>query len=375
MRVNQDSRTIKKGEWFVAVKGDKFDGHKFISEALGKGAAGILEVNELYDLARKKLAEVRPEVIAVTGSYGKTTTKEMIAKVLNPKFEVLCTKGNLNTPLGVAMEVVNNLKPRHQVLIAEVGMDRLGEIRQTGSIIHPRIGIITAIGEMHLEKLGTLGNIRRAKGELLESLPEDGIAVLNEDDPNVVKLAENFKGRKVWYGLSRKNSLRLRLLGEAYLSDALAAAKVGWILGVSPATIATSLFNFRPQKGRLSVRRGRGGITVLDDAYNAGPRSVSNALAVLGRMSAKRKVAILGDMLELGPLEDSAHERVILEAARAADLLVPVGERMRRAAKKSKLNFSDLNLLSLTAGDLVLVKGSHGMKMDQIVQRIIGNVD
>src|SRR3989304_8149940 len=209
MRVNQDSRTIKKGEWFVAVKGENFDGHNFIPEALKKGAGGVIEINDLYELARRKLAKINPKVIAVTGSYGKTTTKEAIYKVLSKKYSVLRTQGNLNTPLGVAMEVVNNLKYHHRVLVAEGGMDRTGEIRETCSVIRPGIAVITPIGEIHLEKLGTLEKIRRAKAEILESLPNDGVAVLNSDDPNVVKVAEVFRGRKVWYGFSKESQGRL----------------------------------------------------------------------------------------------------------------------------------------------------------------------
>jgi UDP-N-acetylmuramoyl-tripeptide--D-alanyl-D-alanine ligase len=382
MYVNQDSRTIKKGEWFVAVKGEKFDGHKFIPEALKKGAAGILEIGELYDLARNKLAEVNPEVIAVTGSYGKTTTKEAIFKVLSKKYPVFRTKGNLNTPLGVSMEVVNNLRSRHRVLVAEVGMDRAGEIRETCSIVRPRIAVITAIGEMHLEKLGTLEKIRRAKAEILEFLPRDGVAVLNSDDPNVVKTAKVFPGRKVWYGFSKSSQVRLdtlpkfkiKLLGKASISNALAAAAVGKVMGLPESGIVRSLAGLRPEKGRLFLIRGKKGVTVIDDTYNAGPRSTVNALDALSGLPAKRRIAILGDMLELGRLENPAHEQVISAAAQSADIVVPVGERMNQAAARTGINFTPLATLSLTGGDLVLVKGSRGMRMEKIIEDILKNV-
>ena len=381
MRVNQDSRTIKKGEWFVAIKGGNFDGHEFIVEALKKGAVGVLEINELYELARRKLAKINPKVIAVTGSYGKTTTKEAVYKVLSKKYSVLRTQGNLNTPLGVAMEVVNNLKSHHRVLVAEVGMDRAGEIRETCSIILPRIAVITAIGEMHLEKLGTLEKIRRAKAEILESLPKNGIAVLNSDDPSVVRVAEVFGGKKVWYGFSKNSQVRLdtlpkfriKLLGKASISNALAAAAVGRVMGLPDSGIVKSLSGLRPKKGRLVLIKGRKGITVIDDTYNAGPRSVANALEVLRSLPAKRRIAVFGDMLELGRLEKQAHERIVSDAARVVDIFVPVGERMNRAVSKTGVSFVPIDLLSLEVGDLVLVKGSRGMRMEEIVDDILKN--
>ena len=228
-----DSRTIKPGEYFVAVKGRRFDGRDFAKDALKKGAAGILEIDELYHLARKKLAEVGPKVIAVTGSYGKTMTKEMIHRVLSSRFVVYRTRGNLNTPFGVAMEVVNYLKPRHQILVAEAGMDRLGEIAKTCGIIKPQIGVITAVGEMHLEKLRTLENIRKAKAELLQSLPSNGVGVLNREDFGVRKIARVFGGRKIWFSFHDVQGLKLELLGKANLSNAAAASAVGGLLGVS----------------------------------------------------------------------------------------------------------------------------------------------
>ena len=175
---------------------------------------------------------------------------------------MLRTQGNLNTPLGVAMEVVNNLKSHHRVLVAEVGMDRAGEIRETCSIILPRIAVITAIGEMHLEKLGTLEKIRRAKAEILESLPKNGIAVLNSDDPSVVRVAEVFGGKKVWYGFSKNSQVRLdtlpkfriKLLGKASISNALAAAAVGRVMGLPDSGIVKSLSGLRPKKEKGNYR-------------------------------------------------------------------------------------------------------------------------
>lgn len=389
MRVNQDTRTIRKGEWFVPVKGERYDGRLFVEEALRKGAAGILEVEELYKLARKRIEELEPRVVAITGSYGKTTTKEAVYKVLNSKFEVLRTRGNLNTPLGIAMEVVNELKPKHKIFVAEVGMDHLGEIRQGCAIIKPQIGVVTSVGEMHLEKLGTLKNIRKAKSELLESLPTCGVAVLNYDDANVRGIAKIFGGRKIWYGFSREAGVNLtdikslKLLGEGSKHAALAACAVGQVLGVPKGKISKALRSLKPQKGRLNLLPGKSGTKVIDDTYNAGPRSLEAALAVLGDLPARRRIAILGDMLELGRLEEKAHREAIKAALAVADYCILVGPRYAKAyaalgptkiaeaVKDVQEATKAVGKLDLRSRDIALVKGSQGMRMEKIVKILL----
>ena len=386
VRVSQDTRTIKKGEWFVAVKGEQYDGHSFVEEALRKGAAGVLEVEELYELAGEKIGQLGSKVIAVTGSYGKTTTKEAVAEVLSSKFEVLRTRGNLNTPLGVAMEAVNNLKPRHQVFVAEVGMDQMGEIRQSGKIISPQVGVITSVGEMHMEKLGTLKNIKKAKSELLESLPLDGTAVLNYDDANVREIAKGFSGKKIWYGFSPKadvdysriQGFKFELLGEKSRYSALAAYAVGEIFRIPKENIFKALASLRPQKGRLNLLPGRSGAKIIDDTYNAGPRSARAALEVLEEFPARRKIAVLGDMLELGKLEEKAHFDLVALALEIADLSVFVGGRMGRAYawygernKAKAISLGSLKKLEFKKGDVVLVKGSRGMQMEKVVESLL----
>ncbi|GMR18953.1 MAG: UDP-N-acetylmuramoyl-tripeptide--D-alanyl-D-alanine ligase [Patescibacteria group bacterium] len=382
MRVNQDSRTLKKGEWFVAVKGERHDGHLLINEALRRGAAGVLEVEELYALARKKIRSINPKIIAVTGSYGKTTTKEAIYKVLHSKMKGSRTKGNLNTPLGVALEVINGLKRHHQFFVAEVGMDRLEEIKKSCLVISPQIGVLTSVGEMHLEKLGSLERIKQAKSELLETLPPDGTAVLNLDDRSVREIAKGFAGRKIWYGFSPEASvnpshlkgLRLKLLGKYNRYAALAAYAVGRIWGVSEEDSFQALARLRPQKGRLNLLSGKNGAKIIDDTYNAGPRSMKMALKVLAEIPARRRIAILGDMLELGGLEDQAHFDAVAHAFKVADVVVLRGGRMAHALNRFRRkcgtegNVSSVDQIKLEEGDAVLVKGSQGMRMERVVQ-------
>ncbi|PIS12562.1 hypothetical protein COT70_00145 [candidate division WWE3 bacterium CG09_land_8_20_14_0_10_47_33] len=386
MKVSQDTRTIKPGEWFVPVKGEHYDGHRFIPEALKKRAAGVLEVAGLYALAKQKIKKLKPKVIAITGSYGKTGTKEAISKVLKCRFNVSKTEGNLNTPLGVAIEVVNNFKPGHQIFVAEVGMDHLGEIRESCELIKPQVGVITSVGEMHLEKLNTLKNIKKAKSELLELLPYNGVAILNGDDGNVREIAKRFSGRKIWYGSSPKadvsyfriKDLRFRLLGEGRRYAALAAYAVGRLFKIPEVEIIKALESLRPQKGRLNPLPGKNGSMIIDDTYNAGPRSMEAALEVLKNFPAKRRIAILGDMLELGKLEEQAHLTVLAYAFEVADIVVLVGERMNHALNQylhtilaDRTKLVTIDRLRLKKGDVVLVKGSQGMRMERIAKKLL----
>jgi len=379
IKVNQDSRAIKPGDWFVAVKGENFDGHDFIEDALARGASGILELEELFDLAEKKVRKLHPQVIAVTGSYGKTTTKEFIYKVLSSGFRGARTKGNLNTPLGVAIGVVNVLRPYHRFFVAEVGMDRVGEIRQSCLMIVPQIGVLTSVGEMHLEKLGSLERIKQAKSELLETLAPDGTAVLNWDDKNVRDISKKFGGDKIRYGSSPQaqekiqkiESLNLLVLGQINKYAALAAYSVGKVFGLGDADIFPVLEKFKPLKGRLDLSYSKNGVAVIDDTYNAGPQSTFAALEVLRKFTDRRRIAILGDMLELGSLEKKSHLASLRKALAVCDLVVPVGERMREASdciRSQKL--TSISNLFLKRGDIVLVKGSRGMRMERFVKQI-----
>lgn len=355
----------------MAVKGDNFDGHDFISEVQDKGAVGILELEDLFELAAKKIKRFSPIVIVITGSYGKTTTKEMISKVLSSRFKVCQTSANFNTPLGVALESVNKLRSQHQFLIAEVGMDRLGEIASTCSFLGPRIGVVTSVGEMHLAKLKTIRNIKRAKSELLAALPDNGVAVLNAEDPYVCEIAEVFRGEKIWYKANDLCGLKLKLLGEANYSNAAAAYAIGKYFGIPRSEIFEGLKVLKPKKGRLALLSGKRGFKIIDDTYNAGPRSMRNALVVLHDFPAKRRIAVLGDMFELGWKEKEAYRSVAAQAAKVADVFVPIGERMNSAVRKLAVPTMDISQLQLKEGDAVLVKGSRAMKMERLMKDLL----
>ena len=373
-----DSRLIKEGEYFVAVVGEKFDGHDFVKDVLERGAAGVLEEGELYDLAKERLEKFRPEVIAVTGSTGKTTTKEAIATVLKQKFKVFKSEGTLNTKLGLAAEIVNNLKGSHQKLVVEVGMDRLGEIKETCQLIKPRIGVVTFINPTHQEKLKTLENIIKAKGELLEALSKDGVAVLNGDDENVRSLQKKFGGQIVWYGKAEKAEIRpelikveIPLLGEHQIYNVLAAAAVGQVCGLSAVEINQGLKNLKPLKGRLNPLEGVNDCQILDDTYNSSPKSAVAALEVLKNFPAKRRIAILGDMLELGKFEKKGHQMVgQIVAESKVDFLITVGESSHFDNSEEAAE-EIIDLIKPRKGDVILVKGSRGMRMEKIVEKLL----
>ena len=415
MKVCLDSRLIRKGEYFVAVRGEKFDGHDFVKEVMKKGAKGVLEEKELYELAKKKLEKVKPEVIAVTGSTAKTSTKEAIATVLSEKFKVLKSTETLNTKLGLAAEIVNNLKKSHQKLVVEVGMDRLGEIAETCRLLKPRLGVVTFINPTHQEKLKSLESIIKAKGELLEALPKEGVAILNWDDENVRMLSKKCQCPIVWYGKGSVAAghappvirpdiitVKIPLLGEHQIYNALAAAAVGQVCGLSAAEINRGLKKLKPLKGRLNLLDGINGSKILDDTYNSSPKSAAAALKVLKNFSAQRRIAILGDMLELGKFEKEGHLLVGQMVAESdVDFLITVGQTLQhyflseaknaRFLSEARGSYIVLNNLTKSfkvgshtdavkilkekikprKGDIILVKGSRGMRMERIVEKLL----
>jgi UDP-N-acetylmuramoyl-tripeptide--D-alanyl-D-alanine ligase len=424
-----DSRCVQPGDLFIAMVGASMDGHTFIPHALKKGAAGLI-VNRspddmrlppdvpvmfventhqaLWDLAKAYRKKMNPTVIGITGSVGKTTTKDMTAAVLETKFSVLKTKGNLNTEVGLPLTLFQ-LEEHHQVAVLEMGMRGEGQISQLASIAEPTIGIITNIGETHIELLGSIENIAKAKGELLDALPEDGVAILNGDDPWCRKLAENLRCRIYFFsaqgegdvnaeevinlkdqGFSffavsgeRRFPVHVRVPGLHNLENALAAVTTGLVFGADPENISRGLALFESSKMRMDIIR-REDFIIINDAYNASPRSMAAALEVLADMKDKgRTVAVLGDMLELGSREEAGHREVGEKVAAAGlDLLISVGKRGRligeaageAGMKPDKINICNDNEEALSVlreqlqqGDVILVKGSRGMAMEEIV--------
>ena len=437
-RVVVDSRQIAPGACFVALKGQKHDGHAFVAQALALGAAGALveripadclwandpqaegpplvlvpsTTEALADMARFALDQhPQLEVVGITGSLGKTTTKEVVAGVLASRRSVLKSEGNLNSEIGLPMTVLNGLNRPHQIAVLEMAMYGLGDIRLLARLARPRVGVVTAVLPVHLERLGTIENIQAAKQELVEELPENnGVAVLNADDPRVAEMAFATQARVVRYGVSeaadvraesiqsqglrgvefdllaggKRRKVRLPLLGAHSVHAALAATAVALEEGLTPSEIAEALHELTPVL-RLLVVEGINGSRIIDDSYNASPESVLAALNLLRELPGRRKVAVLGDMLELGSEEGPGHRRVGTRAASVVDRLITLGSRSavtaeeaRRAGLRAEQvveaasheEIVDQLRSWLRPGDDVLVKGSLAMGMSAVVRGI-----
>ena len=434
-----DSRVIKEGDIFFPFAGKNVDAHQFILEALKKGASCsmatkdwlipadfpqdkcLIEVNNISEALQKLASYYRerlntPYIIGITGSNGKTTTKDLIASVVKEKFKTLKTKGNYNNEIGVPLTLFG-LNKEHRVAVVELGMRGLGEIRELTDIVHPNLGVITNVGETHLEILGSKENIAQAKGELVEAIPQTGWVILNADDPLVAAMAKKAKGSIVFYGLEKEAQIRacnvqslgeqgmsftlvadneqieieLPLLGYHNIYNALAAAGVGKTLGLDLATIKRGLEDVELTGMRLEVIETIQGVKIINDAYNASPASMEGALKILGDISLERggkSAAILGNMYELGDYTQEAHHSIgKLAAELGVDFLITVGDLALQIAQgaieagmgKDKVVVCSSNqdalekLPLLDKGDTVLIKGSRSMKMEEIVESFRGN--
>ncbi|MFZ5827055.1 MAG: UDP-N-acetylmuramoyl-tripeptide--D-alanyl-D-alanine ligase [Bacillota bacterium] len=422
-----DSRLVKPGFCFVAMPGERVDGHDYTAQAAAAGASCILCGREVEApgaavvvapdplIALGRLGRVQRDrfpdltVVGVTGSVGKTTTKEMVAAVLGARFQVFRSRGNLNSEVGLPVMLMD-LSPADQVAVLEMGMRALGEITYLTSITRPAVGVVTNVGLSHLEVLGSQENIALAKGELVRALPPEGHAVLNADDPFVRAMAPTTEAQVWFYGFEAQglgerwvtaadprregeSGQRFRLItsqgeveatlpapGRHNLLNAMAAAAVGLSLGLSLNEIARGLAGFANAGNRMRLLT-LGGVRLIDDTYNAAPSSVKAALGVMREQAGAsgRCIAVLGDMYELGALAEQAHREVGAEAARLADQVVAVGEMARLIAGEAgakgrfflrKGEAVDLLRGMLRPGDTVLVKGSRGMKMEEIVQAL-----
>ena len=407
-----DSRLVQPGQLFAALSGAR-DGHDFIPMAMEKGAAAALgqrqlpgvpmivaenSLRALGDIARGYRQTLSPRVVGITGSVGKTTTKEMIAAVLGTGYVTRKTEKNFNNDIGLPMTVLD-LTQDTEAAVIEMGMNHFGEISYLTRIARPDIAVITNIGTMHIENLGSREGICRAKLEILEGLSEDGIVILNGDEPlltaahtghrtlyfgfgaNCDLRAENLReseGQTRFTAVSRNGSFEILLPveGRHNVMDALAAALTGLTLGLSEAQIAEGLANFRNTGERQNIYE-KNGFTIISDCYNAGPESMAAALSILARrQTAGRRIAVLGDMLELGDYGPAAHSRVGRLAAEQADLVWtygPLSLLTAEAAGEKGRHFdthADLaNALRALArpGDVLLFKGSHGMHMEQVL--------
>lgn len=433
-RVCTDSRSVERGDVFVALRGARFDGHRFVGDALEKGAAGVvvdrsvpenliarfspvvIEVEDtlraLGDMAAGWRKKFPVPVGVLTGSNGKTTTKEMTARILEKTFRLLSTQGNFNNLIGVPLTLLE-LGPSHERVLIEMGMNRHGEIKRLTSIAQPQYGALLNIGPAHLERFEDLRDIARAKAEMLEAMSRDAVLVFNRDDPLVREISAGWTGRSLSYGcggdggadvqLLRADDLQegqrlvlrwdaveiectLHVFGEHNRSNALAAAAMAVAMGAAADSVKQGLEAFAGVPGRGAVLRMQG-ITLIDDTYNANPRSMQCALETLTRMSGDaQRYAVLGDMLELGSFAPEAHRALgALCAAAGLSAMVLIGEyaeTVRQGALEAgmdpgrivvasgPLEAAEALLGRVAAGAWVLVKGSRGMAMERVVRSI-----
>ncbi len=415
-RVSTDSRAIARGDLFVAIRGERFDGHNFIAAVGEQGAcAAIVEqIDDSCELVQlevkdsiqalgqiavlNRLAFSKP-VVGITGSTGKTTVKEMVAAILSVNGSVLATRGNLNNHIGVPLMLLD-IEPRHDYAVIEMGASAVGEIAYLASLAKPDVSVINNISEAHVEGFGSLENIVIAKSEIYEGLADNGIAIVNLDDVHAPRWLAMNKQRRV-LTFSRETTaditaqnlqrdiagyytfdlvigeqcqvIQLPLLGEHNVSNALAAAACCHALDVAMADIQQGLESVAVVAGRMQRKPGAGGSLVIDDTYNANPASVRAAIDVLAACSGKR-VLVLGDMAELGEDEVQLHREVGEYVSRSnIDVLLTVGQLSRHMGGRHSENADELlqQCLQLAAADVTfLVKGSRSSRMEVIVDGI-----
>ena len=431
--VSTDTRTLAPGSLFVALRGERFDAHDYLAEAAAKGAAAAVVAEAragdpsslprlavpdtlaaLGAVARLHRRRFAIPVVGITGSNGKTTTREMIAAILATRGKVLKSEGNLNNEVGVPLTLLG-LDATHQAAVIEMGMNHPGEIARLAAIAEPQLGVVTLAAPAHLEGLGTVEAVADAKAELYQGLPEGGIAVANADDARMLKRAQASGRRLVTFSAARgrrgdvvvleivsqgEEGLRFvlgignrevavhipALVGTHNAANAAAAAAAAVALGCTDREIARGLAEVRPVGRRLRLERLASGIELVDDCYNANPASMSAALRTVQDLAARggrRALAVLGDMLELGAFEAGAHRGLGEEAARAGlARLAAFGPRSRataeaaRAAGLDVFHTEDMEALvawareAVRPGDVLLVKGSRGMKLERLVEAL-----
>lgn len=410
-----DSRDVKPGGVFFALRGAEMDGRLFVGDAIGRGAAalvveqrteiptGIVEVvvpdswNALFALAAYALKRVQPTVVAITGSNGKTSTKEMVAAILARRYNVLRTEGNLNTETGVPLTLLN-LEPHHSALVLEMGMQRPGDIGVLAALAKPSVGIITNIGVVHMEFFQSREELARAKGELVAALPQQGLAVLNADNEFFPLLAQMTAARIATFGHERGDyrveayrpgergsqfsirdlEVHLGLAGRHQALNAAAAMAAGEFLGVPLAEAAEELSGIEVEH-RLQELGTPGGYFVVDDAYNASPESMLAAFETLSdRPGRGRLLAVLGEMRELGAVAEESHRRVGVRAREIFDAVCvvdgPAARVMAEAAGAQTVvdrqGAVDWVRQNARPGDRVLIKGSHGVRLDEVVREL-----
>ncbi len=434
--VSTDTRTLKPGELFIPLCGERFDGHNYIKEAFERGASGIISskpyngdlegkfviyVNDtlkaLGDIAKSYRGMFKPITIGVTGSVGKTTTKDLISSILSTKMKTLKTRQNYNNEIGVPLTLLE-LDSSYEALIVEMGMRGRGQISYLVDIAKPNIGVVTSVTEAHVELLGSIEEIALAKAELVEGIERDGTVVLNADDDRVLAMAGVGESNKLLYGISRdkwkdidiyveninllgedgfqftlnalgeKHQVHFPLPGKHNLSNALAACGVGLAAGMKIYDIIQGLRKPDITRMRSQILNTNYGVKIINDTYNSCPESVYAGIMMLNDLVKKeqRKIAVLGDMLELGSLSIEGHRKVGRFVSQGKiDVLLTVGDKAKdiaiaaRSIGKIKTIIecdtneqasSELRNL-LVPGDVVFIKGSRGMEMEKIVETLV----
>ena len=432
--VSINSRTVVRGELFVCIKGDRFDGHDFLADVIEKKVGGIIisdpeklpskpvrseeepfvihvqdTLKALQDLASFQRKRFPLQVVAITGTNGKSTTKEMIASILETKFKTLKTQGNLNNHIGVPLTLLKR-EPSHEMGVLELGMSAAGEIKRLAEIAQPDIGVITNISEGHLVQLKSLKDIQSAKGELFDALTEESTAIVNADDPLVLELARSLRAKTVTFGIDQPAdvraseienkdnlgfqfkvslfdktlSVRLPYLGYCNIYNALAALATGYSLGIKEDAMTRGLENYQRMSQRNEKIQHKE-IDLINDSYNANPRSMTEALKTLDSFKTQgRRIFVIGDMLELGDRSITAHQKLGEEiAASKTNILIALGKLASLSAKSAQaLAGEKIQILELAShqeaaefltqeavsGDCVMFKGSRGAAMEKVLQ-------
>ncbi len=393
IKVTTDTRKLKKGDYYVPIVGEKHDGKMYINRALELGARGVLEEQTLYELVKIKLDLINPKIIGITGSSGKTTVTHFLNQLLSTTHKTCL--GSLNTKLGLSMNVINDMNLDCEIFIAEMGMDREHELFETTELFNPHVAVITTINEAHLSKLKTIDNIVKAKFEISSHMSPDGVLVLNADNT----LISNYRNPKavsniIWFGIESTlasvtpklfDAEILRVPGKHNLYNALATLSAIKGLGFGLDIYVSKLGELSLPKGRLILLDGINGSKLLDDTYNANPESTCAAIDVLSETPAARKIAILGDMRELGDFEILGHKKVADYLSESViSLLITVGELGKVIYDNAKIinkfhidsseefnNLLERNQVIFQDGDLILIKGSQGVRMEKITKRLL----
>jgi UDP-N-acetylmuramoyl-tripeptide--D-alanyl-D-alanine ligase len=421
-----DSRTLNPGDLFIAIAGERFDGHEYVQAALEKGAVGaiveagkhvagdpvrLLQVEDSLKALQLLGAAARrlwgKPLLAVTGSAGKTTTKEILAHILSTRFRVMKSSGNLNSHIGLPLQLLK-LEAEHDLGVVEMGMNHAGEIRALGELAHHDLAVVTAVAPVHLEFFGSLAEIARAKYEIIETLHPGGIAVLNADDDYVCQFGRDFKGKVVRFGIKRSADVSAQkiklngaegstfelvvgsvgepvtfpLVGEHNIYNALAAAAAAMERGISPSQAAAALSSVAPPDKRGEVLNLHGA-TIINDSYNSNPRALQAMIDTLASMKAERRILVVGEMLELGPTAEALHRECGKHAAeKKIDMVIGVRGMARAMAEAACGSGTQAQFVetpeqagewlarNLRQGDAVLLKASRGVKLERALEML-----